>query len=88
MKKPDRRQAMAQLIQTIRSKLPFEQPDIYYCHADCKGCSLKLMEYLDMELINWEKRLQDGEWPSFGDINQLLKTSKKVANVLKRNQLL
>ncbi|WP_245831896.1 hypothetical protein [Solemya velesiana gill symbiont] len=52
---------------------------------ECKGCSMKMLEYLASELDNWEYRLEQGEVPSFGDINQLAKSAKKIYRVLEKN---
>ena len=85
--KPDRPTAMKQLIQEVRAAMPFELPEAYICAGVCKGCSLKLLEYLDMELDNWEYKLNEGESPSLGDISRLAKSSKKIYKILVQNEL-
>lgn len=85
--KPQTPEAMGQLIRQVRQALPFEQSELYLCNGICKGCSLKLLDYLDMELMDWEARLQQGEKPNLGDIQRLAKTSRKVYRVLDKNGL-
>jgi len=86
--KPKTPEAMRRLIDEIREVIPFELPEAYLCDAVCKGCSLKLLDYLDVELAGWEVRLSDGEIPSLADIQRLAKSSKKIYKVLERNGLL
>ncbi len=86
-KKPDRPTAMWLLITQVRMAIPFDMPEANLCSGQCNGCSLKLLEYLDTELQDWEYRLQAGEVPDFGDINRVAKTSKKIYKVLQRNGL-
>ena len=83
--KPDTRSAMRQLIDQVRSTLPFDQSGIELCADDCSGCSSKLMEYLQSELEVWEQRLDQGVIPNFGDLNRLGRTSRKVVDILTRN---
>jgi hypothetical protein len=86
--KPKTPAAMQQLIQQIREALPFEAPESYLCDGVCKGCSLKLLDYLDSELIDWEDKLQQGKIPELADIQRLAKTSRKIHRVLDRSGLL
>lgn len=88
--KPDTRTAMQQMINEVRLAIPFDAPEAQICADDtsCKGCSLKLLEYLDMELDNWQDKLNQGESPSFGDLNKLSKTSRKIYTTLKNNGLI
>jgi len=79
---------MQQLIQQVRQALPFELPEAYVCSGVCKGCSLKLLDYLDMELMIWEDRLQKEEVPSLNDIHRIAKTSRKIYRVLDKNNVL
>jgi len=67
--------------------MPFDMPEANICSGGCQGCSLKLLEYLDTELENWEFKLNAGELPSLGEISQLAKTSKKIYKVLQKNEL-
>ena len=85
--KPDTTTAMNDLIQQIRSKIPFDMPEAQACTGICNGCSQKLLEYLDTELISWELRLSQGEAPNLGDIKRLARSSIKIYRVLHNNQL-
>ncbi len=87
MAKPDPRTAMQNLISEIRNTLPFDMPVAELCSGICRGCSKKLLDYLDMELAEWEDRLAAGDIPSLGDINQLASSSQKIYKVLQRNGL-
>ncbi|RDH81764.1 MAG: hypothetical protein DIZ80_12820 [endosymbiont of Galathealinum brachiosum] len=86
--KPKTPEAMQRLIDEIRQVLPFDMPEAYLCDGVCKGCSLKLLDYLDSELAGWESRLYDGEVPCLADIQKLAKSSKKIYKVLEKNDLL
>lgn len=86
--KPRTPVAMQQLIEQVRENLPFDTPGGYVCAVDCRGCSLKLLEFLDMELMSWEDRLMQGEVPSLADIQRLAKLSRKVYAVLDKNGVL
>lgn len=79
---------MQQLIQQVRETLPFGTPQGYVCADECKGCSLKLLEFLDLELMDWEDRLQQGEAPGLGDVQRMAKISRKVHAVLGKNGVL
>jgi len=79
---------MQQLIKQVREALPFGMPVSYLCADECKGCSLKLLEFLDLELMDWEHRLDKGEIPGLGDIQHMAKISHKIYKVLDRNGLL
>lgn len=86
--KPKTPQAMQQLIQQIRLALPFEAPQAYICNGVCKGCSLKLLDYLESELSGWQDRLENGEVPCLADLQKLAKSSKKIYKILEKNGLL
>ncbi len=86
--KPKTPLAMQQLIQQVRETLPFATPQGYVCADECKGCSLKLLEFLDLELMEWEERLLQGEVPGLGDIQRIAKISRKIYTVLKKNGVL
>ncbi|TNF37916.1 MAG: hypothetical protein EP315_01940 [Gammaproteobacteria bacterium] len=85
--KPDTVTAMHHLIRQVRDTLPFNLPDAYVCSDDCNGCSLKLLEFLDMELMEWENRLAAGYKPNFGDLNKMARMSKKIYRVMEQNGL-
>lgn len=79
---------MHQLIAQARAALPFDAPEAQICAGDCDGCALKLLDYLDGELLDWEQRLATGDKPSFGDLSRLAKISRKVYTVVERNGLI
>lgn len=85
--KPDTTTAMHQLIAQIRQRIPFDLPEAYVCSDNCNGCSLKLLEFLDMELLDWERRLVEGERPNFGDIKRMVKMARSIHRVLVKNGL-
>ena len=58
------------------------------CADECKGCSVKLLEFLDLELMDWEHRLDQGEVPSLGDVQRMAKISRKIYKVLDKNGVL
>jgi len=86
--KPKTPAAMQQLIQQVRETLPFNMPQAYVCADECKGCSLKLLEFLDLELMDWEDRLQRGEVPGLKDIQHMAKISQRIYKVLDKNGVL
>ncbi len=85
--KPSTAVAMANLIQQIRQTIPFDLPDSVICSGICKGCSKKLLDYLESEIDSWTDRLENGVTPNLGDINALAKSSKKIFMVLQKNRL-
>jgi len=86
--KPDTATAMRNLIRQVRETIPFDLPDAVLCADECKGCSVKLLEYLSSELDDWDYKLDQGEIPNFGDINQLARSSRKIYQVLQKNGLI
>jgi hypothetical protein len=85
--KPNTTDAMRQLIAQVRDAIPFDLPEAQVCTGECNGCSLKLLEYLEAELADWEARLAAGERPSFVDLDRLGRTSRKVYRALAANGL-
>jgi hypothetical protein len=86
--KPDVRTAMLALIARARAIFPFDTPASHVCGGDCAGCSVKLLEYLDAELTEWECRLAEGERPGLADFSRLARTSRKIHRVLVANGIL
>ncbi len=86
--KPDTQTAMLDLIEQVRTAVPFDTPIDELCNGPCTGCSKKLLEYLDMTLEEWEQKLACGEQPTFGDLNKLAKTSRKIYTQLQKNDLI
>ncbi|MES9815170.1 MAG: hypothetical protein ABW155_00830 [Candidatus Thiodiazotropha sp.] len=87
-RKPNTQTAMRQLIEQVRNEIPFGLPDEALCGDSCKGCSSKLLIYLETELDGWEAKLANGAIPSFSDLSRLAEKSKKIAQALYQNGLL
>lgn len=85
MNKPNTSDAMKSLIEQIRKTLPFHLSKEQLC-SGCNrhGCAFKLLEYVDSELCDWERRLDSGEVPNFGDIQKLSKVGKKIHKTLQK----
>ncbi|RRJ83974.1 hypothetical protein [Aestuariirhabdus litorea] len=79
---------MRALIDEIRRQIPFGLSEAEICSGTCRGCSKKLLDYLDRELEEWEIRLNQGEIPNLGDLRSLAQRSRKIHNALARSQLL
>ena len=62
-------------------------PEAAVCVDSCTGCSMNPLEFLELELEGWERRLDEGELPSFGDLSRLAGTAKKIHKILERNSL-
>jgi hypothetical protein len=86
-RKPPAAEAMAQLVAQVRIAMPFDTPANELCAGPCRGCPKKLLEYLDMELCDWQQRLQAKEQPSLGDVQCLAKLSRKIYSALQVNGL-
>ena len=86
--KPKTTVVMSNIIHQVRATFPFEMTEQELCVDACSyGCPKKLLEYIDMEMTDWERRLENGETPNFGDIQKLSKTSEKIYRVLKKNNI-
>ncbi|WP_246194631.1 hypothetical protein [Allochromatium palmeri] len=79
---------MRDLIQTLRATLPFGVPEAQICSGNCQGCSRTLLDFLESELDDWERRLAAGERLGLSEFSRLIQTSHKVRRVLIRNGLL
>ena len=79
---------MRQLIAEVRHTLPFDLPEARVCEGPCEGCSMKLLDYLEGELDDWEQRLNAGEKPGLAELSRLAKTSQRIYGVLEKNGLL
>jgi len=86
--KPNTVDAMQALIKQIREAIPFDTPIALMCNGPCTGCAKKLLDYLDMELLDKEKHLKDGEIPNLGEVEKLAKTAKKIYRSLQKNGLI
>lgn len=67
--------------------MPFEMPVDQMCSGICTGCAKKLLDFLDIQLEEWEWRLDQGEVPALGDLDKLGKTCHKIYRVLEKNGL-
>jgi hypothetical protein len=86
-RKPNTTEAMRNLIREVKTTLPLDLSPVDVCSDECRGCSIKLIEYIAMELENWEGRLQEGDIPDFRDLNRLAKSSKNIYSALLKNGL-
>ncbi len=78
---------MRQLIAQVRQNLPFDLPEARVCSGPCKGCSLKLLDYLESELDLWEQRLDEGDKPGLAEYSKLARASRNVHSALQKNGL-
>ena len=85
--KPRTTEAMRALIHEVRTALPLDVSPEEICADECRGCSIKLIEYIAMEMDNWEYRLDDGVIPTFGDLDRLARSCRKIYRALVRNGL-
>jgi hypothetical protein len=86
--KPKTTVVMRNIIQQIRENFPFAMTEQQLCAETCShGCSMKLLEYMDMEITAWEQRLDNGEIPNFDDIQKLSKSGMKIYRILEKNPL-
>ncbi|RMF19671.1 MAG: hypothetical protein D6758_01470 [Gammaproteobacteria bacterium] len=88
LRKPDTRTALAELLSQMRATFPLDAPDSRLCNLDCNGCSKKLLEFLEMQIEDWERRLGEGETPTFGDLEKLGRMARKIHRALVRNGVL
>ncbi len=86
--KPRTTEAMRNLIRTVRTVLPIDLSPEAVCSDECRGCSIKLIEYIAMEMDNWEYRLDDGAIPTFRDLDKLARSCNKIYRALLKNGLL
>jgi hypothetical protein len=86
--KPSTSEAMRQLIAQIRQAIPFDTNLRDVCSEDCRGCSMKLLEYLDSELESWEYRLDQHEVPDFRDLSKLERSGRKIYQALQKNGII
>jgi hypothetical protein len=86
--KPSTTDAMRVLIEQIRQAIPFDTQLRDVCSEDCRGCSMKLLEYLDSELESWEYRLEQHETPDFRDLSKLERSGRKIYKALQKNGLI
>ena len=73
---------MQQLIDQVRLTFPFGLPRAQICGDECRGCSIKLLGFLETELDGWEDRLAAGERPGLAELSQLIRVTRKIGRVL------
>lgn len=83
--KPNTVAAMKGIILKARESIPFDHQAGDLCGEDCRGCSLKLLEYLDTELLTWQDKLEQGITPNLGEVDKLAKSCNKIYHVLEKN---
>lgn len=86
--KPNTTTAMYELIAQIKDTLPFDAVEADFCSDSCSGCSLKLIDFLALEIDEWEYQLGQDKVPNFNDINKLTNMAKKIRAVLMKNNLI
>ncbi len=84
--KPSTTIAMRQLIEQIRRNIPVAASKANLCRDSdhCNVCALKLTEYLNMQLEDWDYRLDNQQIPNFGDLKALAKSAEKIHRALKK----
>lgn len=78
---------MEHLIKEARAKIPFGLSFDGFCEGRCDECPEKLLEFLDIELLDRESRLKRGEIPSAADIGTVDKMCKDVYSILQEKGL-
>lgn len=86
--KPRTNIAMLNLIKEARETIPLDISMAEICTGLYEICPKKLIEFLDMELVEWEQRLKKGEIPDLGDVSELAKKCKHVHEALEENGLI
>ncbi|MDE2222793.1 MAG: hypothetical protein KGK03_06960 [Candidatus Omnitrophica bacterium] len=86
--KPDVKTAMENLIRQARQTIPFNLSFSGNCEGRCEECPYKLLEYLDMDLANWEYRLKKGDIPTLGELHVLGSNCKDVYAILIKQGLI
>lgn len=76
---------MPRLISPARREAPPWLTGEGICGGACRGCSSKLLIYLESELDCRESRIGDGDVPKLGELHRLVGQYKKIHQVLRRN---
>ena len=87
MAKSDTKTAMGDLIKEARAKIPFDLSFDGFCEGRCDECPEKLLEFLDINLSDWESKLKNGIIPSLGDVHTLARDCKEVYSILVKKGL-
>ncbi|WP_102402020.1 hypothetical protein BCV09_15450 [Vibrio cyclitrophicus] len=88
-KKPDLNSAMLNLIEEVKNELPLYESETFICgpKGNCSGCSRKLLEMVDSELMYWEHSISIGQGPNFEELRRFGKLCSSVRRGLERNGL-
>lgn len=76
---------MQQLLAQIQTTFPFDVDTDTLCDGECRGCKVKLLEYLADQVDTWQYRLAQGDVPDFGDLHKLGKSARKIHRVFEKN---
>jgi len=82
--KPTVKVAMSNLIVEARKRIPFSLSLSSDCEGRCDVCPYKRLEWLDVELGDWENRLKRGDIPSLGDLEILARNCREVYSILQK----
>jgi hypothetical protein len=80
--KPNTKVAMEKLIKEARQKIPFNLSLDGNCEGRCDECPFKLLEFLDIELSDWESRLKRGDIPNLGDVHTMGRSCQEIYDIL------
>ena len=88
-KKPNLNLAMRSLIEEVKNELPLYESETFICgpKGNCSGCSKKLLEMVDSELMYWEHSISIGQGPNFEELRRFGKLCSSVRRGLERNGL-
>lgn len=75
---------MENLIREAREKIPFNLSFDGNCEGRCDECPYKLMEFLDLDLKDWDLRLKRGDVPTLGELHTLGRSCQELCDVLKK----
>ncbi|MCC4861930.1 hypothetical protein [Vibrio splendidus] len=88
-KKPNLNLAMLSLIEEVKNELPLYESETFICgpKGNCSGCSKKLLEMVDSELMYWEHNISIDQGPNFEELRRFGKLCSSVRRGLERNGL-
>jgi hypothetical protein len=88
-KKADLNSAMLNLIEEVKNELPLYESETFICgpKGNCSGCSKKLLEMVDTELMYWEHSISMGQGPNFEELRRFGKLCSSVRRGSERNGL-
>jgi hypothetical protein len=86
--KPNRKDAMQTMINEINQRFPMGAPDRDICLGICSGCPKKLLQFMEMQLEDWQEALDNGEIPTFKQLQKRATQARKIEAVLIKNELI